>query len=78
MSKFLNDIADLLEVSGVNREDKLAGFAAWDSLTILSIIAYLDETYSINVSAKEINDAETIQGLMELAASKRGSTVDEL
>ena len=43
MEQFLEQIAELLEEDVVNTSDELKSFDAWDSLTILSIIAFADE-----------------------------------
>lgn len=70
MEGFENSIAEILEVDSINLEDELASFDAWDSLTILSIIAYSDSEYKVALSADEINNSNTIQGLKELIQNK--------
>jgi acyl carrier protein len=70
MEKFIENITELLEEDSVNLSDQLTSFEAWDSLTILSIIAYTDEEYSISLSADEINSAKTIEGLFNLIQTK--------
>lgn len=70
MEKYSEQIAELLEEDSVNLTDELASFEAWDSLTILSIIAFVDENYKVTISAKEIADAKTVGGLKELIESK--------
>ena len=70
MENFELTIAEILEVDSVNLEDSLSSFDAWDSLTILSIIAYCDEEYRVVLSADEINNSETINGLKELIREK--------
>lgn len=64
-------MAEMLEVDSVTLEDELASFDVWDSLTILSIIAYCDSEYRVALSADEINDSNTVGGLKELVNSKR-------
>lgn len=71
MENYLEQIAELLEEEKVTMEDELKSFDAWDSLTILSIIAFADENYKVTLNAKEINDAQTVGGLKELIDSKR-------
>ena len=66
MEQFLEQIAELLEEDTVNVSDELKSFEAWDSLTILSIIAFADESYKITLNAKEITEAKTVGGLKEL------------
>ncbi len=71
MENFLEQIAELLEVDVVNEADELKSFEAWDSLTILSIIAMANENYGVVLNATEINEANTIAGLWNLIESKR-------
>ena len=70
MEKFEISIAEILEVDKVKLDDELDSFDVWDSLTILSIIALCESDYKIVVSAEEIDNSETINGLKELIKSK--------
>jgi acyl carrier protein len=71
MENFETGLAELLEVDTVNDSDVLQDFEAWDSLTSLSIIAFIDENYGVSVSAKDLLDAKTINGLKTLVLSKK-------
>ena len=64
-------IAELLEVDSVNDNDLLESFEAWDSLTSLSIIAFIEEKYSVNLSAADLLSARTIRGLKEMVLLKK-------
>lgn len=70
MENFDNAIAEILEVDNVKMNQELVSFECWDSLTILSIIALADETYHVILSAAEVNDSKTVDGLKELIKSK--------
>jgi acyl carrier protein len=70
MEIFLNQMAELLEVDSVNAQDEITSFDAWDSLTSLSIIALCDEEYSVTISAQDILNANTLEGLYKLIQSK--------
>ena len=70
MDNFLESIAEILEEDIVEFSDHLSGFDSWDSLTILSIIALSDESYKVTLSATEIEDSKTIEGLKKLIESK--------
>lgn len=72
MKDFNIDLAELLEVDVVTDQDNLKDFEAWDSLTILSIIAFCDEKFKVTLSAREINDAVTVEGLKTLIKNKNG------
>ena len=71
MENFIPSISEILEVDTVELNDELESFEAWDSLTVLSIIAFCDSEYSVALSADEIDNSGTIQGLKELIESKK-------
>ena len=71
MEEFKNSLAELLEVDNVNEDDLFESFDAWDSLTILSILAYADEEFNINITAQELMDSKTIIGLYDLIKSRQ-------
>jgi acyl carrier protein len=68
--KFLAELAEIFEEDVVNEEDVLAEYEAWDSLSILGIIAYASENLNITLNNKEIRDCETVADLMKLIGSK--------
>jgi acyl carrier protein len=38
----------------------------WSSLTALSVIAMIDQDYDVGIGAKEIIEAETVEGLFKI------------
>jgi acyl carrier protein len=70
MENFNEIIAEILEVESVEPDNALASFEAWDSLTVLSIIAFCDSDYGVALSAEEVDSAETIAGLKDLIEGK--------
>lgn len=70
MENFEPMIAEILEVENIEMSDELASFDTWDSLTILSIIAFCDDQYNVPLSADEINNSRTIKGLLDLIKNK--------
>ena len=71
MENFLNQMAELLEVDSVILQDEITSFDAWDSLTSLSIIALVDDEFSVTISAQDIINAKTIEGLYQLIQLKK-------
>ena len=67
---FLAELAEILEEDVVNESDVLSEFEAWDSLSILGIIAYASENLSITLNNKEIRDCGTVSDLIKLIESK--------
>jgi len=70
MNKFELSITELLEVDKVTMDDELSSFDSWDSLTILSIIAFCSEEYKVVLTSKEIEESITIGKLKGLVQSK--------
>ena len=66
MEKMIEQLAELLEVDEVKDSDVLKDFECWDSLTILSIIAWASENYGKTLLAKDVNEAKTVGGLLAL------------
>ena len=66
MEKMKEQLAELLEVDEVKDSDVLEDFECWDSLTILSIIAWDSENYGKTLLAKDVNEAKTVGGLLAL------------
>ena len=70
MEDFISLIAEILEEESVELSNELDSFEAWDSLTVLSIIAICDSEYGVALSGEEIENSGTILGLRELIESK--------
>ncbi len=70
MENFNEVIAEILEVDNVEINQELESFECWDSLTILSIIAFADENYNVTLSVAEVNSSKTVGGLRELMTGK--------
>lgn len=70
MNEFLEQMAEILEEDSVQPNAKLTSFEAWDSLAQLSIIALADENYGVTISADQLTQADTIEGVWKLLNSK--------
>lgn len=70
MENFESSISEILEVDTIDLNDELESFDAWDSLAVLSIIAFCDDQYNLSLSAEEIDNSKTVKELKELIKSK--------
>lgn len=68
--KFFAELAEILEEEVVNESDVLSEYEAWDSLSILGIIAYASEKLNITLNNKEIRDCKIVADLVKLIESK--------
>ncbi len=73
MEEIYAKLADILQVDEVKPTDILASFEEWDSLSVLSVLAMVDADYGVTLSAPELAEVSTAQGLVELIAQKRGN-----
>ncbi len=71
MDRFLEQVAEILEVDKVTPTDVLSEFDAWDSLSRLSIIALAGESYGATIYADELRSIDTVDNLQKLIESKR-------
>ncbi|MDE6886351.1 MAG: acyl carrier protein [Helicobacteraceae bacterium] len=70
MTKLYDKLKDVLDVETINDDDKLEDFDDWDSLSIISILSFLDKEYGINVYTNELQNLKTIKDLIDLVKSK--------
>ena len=70
MEKYLPTMIEFLEVENVELNDSLSSFESWDSMTVLMVIDFCDSEYGVTLSADEIENSETINGLKELIESR--------
>lgn len=70
MENFEEQIAEILEVDSVEMSEELESFEAWDSLAVLSIIALCDDEYGVVLSAEEVNNSDTIEGLKNMISGR--------
>jgi acyl carrier protein len=59
MDDIYSKLAQILEVERVDAADVLSEFEYWDSLTVLSVLAMLDSSYGINLTAADIRRMKT-------------------
>lgn len=70
MENFYAELAELLEVDEVERDNVLEDFENWDSLGILEVISMIDEKYGVTIDSKEVKTLETVGDLEDLVKSK--------
>jgi acyl carrier protein len=64
-------ILEIFEVDAIGPDDVLRDFELWDSLSVISLLAVLDETYGINIEATELADVLTIADLFSFVEQRR-------
>jgi acyl carrier protein len=51
--------------------DTLRDFELWDSLSVISLIAVLDEHFGINIEATELAEVITVEDLYSFVEQRR-------
>jgi acyl carrier protein len=59
MDDLYSQLAQILEVDRVEADNVLSEFEYWDSLTVLSVLALLDSSYGLNLTAADIREMKT-------------------
>ena len=55
-----------LDAGTINVEDKLTDFEEWDSVTVLSIIAMVDEIFHKTLSGEDLKKARTVADIVAM------------
>lgn len=70
MDDFLDKLAEILEVDEIKASDVLADFPEWDSLSVLSAISMILFDHGVTLTAAELREVTTAQGLYDLVTMK--------
>lgn len=70
MEDFYTELAELLDVDEVKREDVLEDFDDWDSLLILEALVMIDDKYGVVIDSKEVKNLTTVGDFEDLIRSK--------
>jgi acyl carrier protein len=62
---------EIFEVDSINPDGVLRDLELWDSLSVISLLAVLDETYGINIEATELVDVITVADLFSFVEQRR-------
>jgi acyl carrier protein len=72
--EFYTRFIDFLEVESVNSVDdstKLKDLNEYDSFFVLTVVAFVDENFSINLTSKQLNEIESLGELMTLIGNEK-------
>jgi acyl carrier protein len=66
-AEFIVAFADAIERDEalIKLEDRFREYVEWDSIALLSIVAMLDDNYSVNIPREIFEKLETIQDLID-------------
>ena len=64
-------ILDIFEIEEIRQDIVLRELELWDSLSVISLLAVLDETYGINIEATILVDIVTVADLFSYVEQHR-------
>jgi|TARA_B100000749_G_C18206661_1_gene374264 acyl carrier protein len=68
---FLKQFAEALERSEeICMTDEFRSYQEWDSLAILSLLASIDEEYSVNINSAELEKMKTVGDVCKCVLDK--------
>lgn len=73
LQEFIQNFAnqfDETEISEFKADTEFKALDEWSSLSALSIIAMVDDEYDVTLKGDDIKNAETIEDLFKVIASK--------
>lgn len=65
INEFIEQLKEVLEIEDreLNPKDEFRNYDEWDSLTYLSIIAFYDEEYDIQIEEADFKKIRTVEDL---------------
>ena len=73
-SDFLKEMQEMLEITSVDKLEEdtvIRQLAEYNSLFVLSIIAFVDDSFGVQLSAEQLANLTTIKSLMELIGNDK-------
>ena len=65
---FLVELEDILQrEEPCNETDLLEDYEEWDSLSKMSLLAFFNKNFGINLNLKAFNDLKTVDDIIKLA-----------
>lgn len=71
METLTEQMLEIFEVDSISPDGVLRDLELWDSLSVISLLAVLDETYGINIEATELVDVITVADLFLFVEQRR-------
>ncbi len=67
IDEFLEELAELMEVDeALTVESSLADMEEYDSLAIMSLIAFIDDSFDMTVSGEKLGELQTVNDLISM------------
>ena len=71
MEILTEQMLEIFEVDEITSDTVLRDLELWDSLSVISLLAVLDESYGINIEATELAEVVTVSDLFAFVEQRR-------
>jgi acyl carrier protein len=73
MDKFIKSLEEVFEVENgaIKAEDCFRDYDEWDSITLLTLTAMLDEEYGISIPRVKFEEIKTIQEMFDYISKNK-------
>lgn len=71
MDKIYQKLEEILDTQNICDEAILEDFEDWDSLSIITLLTFLDKEYGINLYTNEIKAAKSVGNLITIIKMKK-------
>lgn len=67
VTQFMEELAELLEIEdALSLESNLKDYEEYDSMAIMSLIAFLHKNFGKQFNARQLNQIDSVQSLIDL------------
>lgn len=70
MEKLYEKIAEILDVDSVSANEKLRDFEEWDSIAVISLLAYIEREYKVFLSTEDVRACESVGDFVAAVSGK--------
>jgi acyl carrier protein len=72
LNEFLEEVTEILELDNtINVETSLEELEEYDSLAIMSLIAFFDENFEIEVTGEQLIEVKLVSDLISIAGNDK-------
>jgi acyl carrier protein len=71
VEKLIEQMIEIFEVDSISPDDVLRTYDLWDSLSVISLIAAVDEDYGVTIEADDLTDIVTASDLFAFVEARR-------
>lgn len=71
MEKLIEQMIEIFEVDSISPDDVLRTYNLWDSLSVLSLVAVVDDDYGVSMDADDLADIVTASDLFAFVEARR-------